>query len=191
MKLFKTLSILVLIFTNIGCTKKEENEEISTQIDERAQVELQIEGYTSFGNTPFEITILNSQGGIVKTIEESYSLPESLELEDGEYSLLLQSVRPEIITADVNLYNGVSEKFIVGGSGNLNVGITVEKEAFKGWVEVTNVPLGPRSGATSFIINRIIYVGFGYGETNKRLNDWWSYSIDENLWTRLDDFPKT
>ena len=193
MKVHKTISLFVLImFVILGCTKNEENkgdEEITIPTDEQAKVELQIEGYTSFGNTPFEITILDSNGGVVETIENLSFIPESLDLEDGEYSLLLKSIRPEIITTDVNLYNGISEKFVVSGSGNLSVRITIEKEAFKGWVEVTNVPLGLRNGATSFIIDSVIYVGFGYDDSNMRLNDWWSYSINENVWTRLDDFP--
>ena len=180
------------MFVLLGCSKSEEQTKTDkTQISSNAlgKIELQIEGYTSFDSTPFTISILDSNAEMVKKLDDLSSIPKFIELEDGQYSLYLESVKPQIITAEVNLFKGISEEFIINGSGDLSIRLIVEKEAFKGWVEVPNVPLDMRSGAASFIIEGTIFIGLGFNSSNEPLNDWWSYAIDTNIWTKLDNFP--
>ena len=184
--------LIVTIFMVVGCSKSEEpstTDKTPTPAETLSQVKLQIAGFSSFGNTPFSLDVLDSNKALVKSIDDLTAIPASIELEDGEYSLFLESVRPQVITADVNLFQGKSEKFVVNGSSEISISITVQKEAFRGWVEVPNVPMEARSGAASFIIDGIIYVGMGYNASHERLKDWWSYTIDTNEWAQLDNFP--
>tara|TARA_R110002167_G_C12700862_1_gene653479 strand:- start:1611 stop:2903 length:1293 start_codon:yes stop_codon:yes gene_type:complete len=193
MILNKTVSTLILtVFVFLGCSKSEDPSitgKTPTPTETFGQVKLQITGYSSFGSTPFSLNVLDANGALVKSLEDLSAIPEKIELEDGEYTAILESIRPQIITADVNLFKGVSDKFVINGESEISINMTVEREAFKGWVEVPNVPLEARTGSVSFTINGTIYVGMGYNSTHERLNDWWSYSIEANEWAKLDDFP--
>ena len=193
MTIHKIASILIMcVFVFLGCSKSEDpsiTDKTPIPNETLGQVKLKITGYSSFGSTPFSISVLDTNGALVISMEDLSAVPEQIELTDGEYSAVLESIRPQIITADVNLFKGVSDKFVINGESEISINMTVEREAFKGWVEVPNVPMESRTGSVSFIINGTIYVGMGYNSARERLNDWWSYSIDTNEWTKLDDFP--
>ena len=56
------------------------------------------------------------------------------------------------------------------------------------WVEESDFEGATRSGAVSFVINDLAYVGTGY-DGEDRLNDFWRYDPSRNSWFRIADFP--
>lgn len=58
------------------------------------------------------------------------------------------------------------------------------------WDKLLPFPGDPRTGAVSFVINDIAYVGTGYNyQQNVRLKDFWRYDPSNELWLRVADFP--
>jgi N-acetylneuraminic acid mutarotase len=50
----------------------------------------------------------------------------------------------------------------------------------------------PRTGAVSFLINNIGYIGTGYtSESVARTNDFWSYDAGSKIWSQVAPFPGT
>lgn len=64
-----------------------------------------------------------------------------------------------------------------------------DEEDIGNWVELSDFDGVPRSGAVSFTINNMAYVGTGYEEGNTRLRDFWSYNPELNFWAKIDSFP--
>lgn len=56
------------------------------------------------------------------------------------------------------------------------------------WVEKSDFEGAIRSGAVSFSINDMGFVGTGY-DGDERLNDFWQYDPDRDAWRRISDFP--
>lgn len=58
------------------------------------------------------------------------------------------------------------------------------------WDALLPFPGDPRSGAVSFVVNNIAYVGTGYNyKQNIRLKDFWSYDPSNEIWLKVPDFP--
>jgi len=57
------------------------------------------------------------------------------------------------------------------------------------WTQIANFPDGPRSGASSFGIGALGYLGTGL--TNTFEKDFWSYNPVTDMWTQVADFPGT
>jgi len=56
------------------------------------------------------------------------------------------------------------------------------------YTKLDSIPGVARSGAVAFAIGEDIYVGGGY-DGEKRLNDFYKYSITDGLWAQIDSFP--
>ncbi|MEM8765641.1 MAG: kelch repeat-containing protein [Bacteroidota bacterium] len=190
---FYPLFLLFALFA-VACSSdnsSDSNEPLVSQdpVDTPGQIELSIGGFSGFGDTPFSLVILRENGTEAQRFDGITQLPQNISLDDGNYQVVLESLRPEVITVNTNLFGGASSMFTVVKNQVENIVISVAKEPFKGWVLVPDVPVAARRGASSFLLNGNIYVGFGFDEDNMLLKDWWRYSIATNEWTQLPDFP--
>lgn len=57
------------------------------------------------------------------------------------------------------------------------------------WVRVAPIEGSPRSGAASFSIGELAYVGLGYGNDNQYFNNFYAYNTTTGIWKRIKDFP--
>jgi N-acetylneuraminic acid mutarotase len=58
------------------------------------------------------------------------------------------------------------------------------------WIKVTPFKGRPRSGAASFVINNVAYVGLGY-DGDEYMTDFYAFSQEDGYWVSVPSFPGT
>lgn len=76
-----------------------------------------------------------------------------------------------------------------GGSTHTNDFYVYDPKTDK-WTALTNYPGTARKGASSIVINDILYIGNGK-DNSSNFYDWWGYDPSTGIWTRTKDFTGT
>jgi len=66
-----------------------------------------------------------------------------------------------------------------------------DEDTIGNWIRVAPLEGSPRSGAVTFTIGELAYVGLGYGNDSQYFNNFYAYNPTTGIWKRVKDFPGT